>query len=86
MTNIKSMADKSNNAMLTSPENVLKDALKEVQSGKLKDSKKLIVLALDDSDCYDVRFMQAGMKMSECVALCEVAKTMFLTEMEYISE
>ena len=30
MSNIKSMTDKSNNAMLTSPENVLKDALKEV--------------------------------------------------------
>ena len=42
MSNIKSMADKTNNAMLTSPGNVLKDAL------------------------------------------CEVAKTLFLTEMEYI--
>ncbi len=87
MDNIISMSKKTGDAGMSSPREVLEDALIEVEkkeSGAFKDCQKLLVLALDDNDQYVVSFIQAGMKMSQCVALCEVAKTIFLTEMNYI--
>ncbi|OEU65363.1 MAG: hypothetical protein BA863_01810 [Desulfovibrio sp. S3730MH75] len=50
-----------------------------------KDGKKLLVLALDEGDGseYSISFIQSGMRMSQCLALCEAAKTLFLDEMGY---
>ena len=33
---------------------------------------------------YEVSFVQAGMKMSECLTLCEISKSLFLEQMNYI--
>lgn len=84
--NIESMAEASGNAKMHTPEMALKDALKMVgKEGTFKNGTKLMVLALDDrSNNYDLSFIQAGMSSSECVALCEVAKTRFLSHMGYI--
>jgi len=87
MDNIISMSKKTGDAGMSSPREVLEDALIEVEkkeSGAFKNCNKLLVLALDDNDQYLVTFMQAGMKMSQCLTLCEVAKTVFLTEMGYL--
>ncbi len=83
--NVISLAGVTKNAKFDSPEQVLRDAIKEIgQRGAFMNGSKLLILALDDNDGYSISFMQAGMKMSECVTLCEVAKTIFLRDMEYI--
>lgn len=38
----------------------------------------------DTQENYSISFIQGGMKMSECVGLCETAKAIFLREMNYI--
>lgn len=83
--NLISLSAATGDASFDSPEQVLRDAIKEIgQRGAFEKGKKLLILALDDDGQYTISFMQAGMKMSECVTLCEVAKTIFLREMEYI--
>ena len=84
--NVISMAEKAKNGTMQTPEQALRDCISLVgEKGAFKEGKKLLVLALDDTaGNFSVSFVQAGMKMSECVALCEVAKTIFLREMEYI--
>lgn len=84
---VASMARHLNDGTRSSPEQVLNECLGYIgEKGAFKDGKRLIVLALDkgpDGDDYMVNFSQAGMTMSECVALCEVAKSIFLSEMNY---
>lgn len=68
---------------------VLEDALHEITEAHRgafnKNCTKLLVLAIDDSDGnFQVSFIQAGMKMSECVSVCEVAKMVFLEQMNYV--
>ncbi len=83
--NVVSMADAACDGTLWSQRQALECALEDVgKNGAFKKGKKLLIFALDESDGdYSVSFVQAGMKMSECVALCEVAKSVFLREMNY---
>ena len=82
---IISIADAAGSGTHRSPENMLEEALKEVREGSWEGRKKMIVITVDeDDDSYIVNWMQAGMRMSQCMALCEVAKVKFLTEMNYI--
>lgn len=83
--NVVSIAKNNNDGTMVSPKMVLEDALSRVGNwGALESGKKCIVIALDDNDNnYSVSFLQAGLKMSECVALAEVAKSIFLSEMGY---
>jgi len=80
-----SMSKKASNGVMMSPEDALRDALSCIRKdGAFEKGKKLIVLAVDDTDGdYSVSFIQAGMTMSQCIALCEVAKSIFLSEMNY---
>ena len=82
-----SMAEKMDDALLWSPKQALEDALSDVgvRGGAFKDCKKILILALDETDGqYHINYIQAGMKSSECMALCEASKTIFLREMNYI--
>ena len=83
---VESMASHANDGTKRSPEQCLQDCLEDVgKRDAFKDGKKLLVLCLDDSDGhYRVSWAQTGMNMSQCLALSEVAKAMFLREMEYI--
>ena len=83
-----SMANKLRDATLQTPEQALEDALKDIgELGAFKDGKKILIIGLDETDGkYDVSFIQAGMKMSECLALVEVAKIIFLKEMGWIED
>ena len=48
-------------------------------------ANKAVVLLLDDSDGnFNVRFVNAGMKMSECVVLAECGKMQFLQDMGHV--
>ena len=83
---VEILGQKAKNGKMLTPEMTLKECLNDIgKRGAFKNGKKLLVLALDDTEGkFSVSFSQAGMKMSECIALCEVGKTIFLTEMEYI--
>ena len=84
---IVKLADKTNNGFMQSIEYALEDALKQVgKNGAFEKGSKILILALDDTEeNYSISFIQGGMKMSECVGLCETAKTIFLSEMNYIN-
>lgn len=84
--NVISLSKHSNNGAMRSPEECLRDCIEDLgRRGAFEKGKKLLVLALDDTEGqFSVSFAQAGMKMSECVALSEVAKAIFLREMNYV--
>lgn len=63
-------------------EQMLEDALSQVKEHRITPSKALVVF-LDDEDKYDVAFMQSGMSMSQSIALIEILKSVFLSEMGY---
>jgi len=82
---VESLSKHTGNATMQSPEGCLQDALKAInKEGAFKNGKKLIIIALDDTDGeYNISWFQAGMKMSECHNLCDVTKSLFLREMGY---
>ena len=82
---ITRISNKGNSSMMSSPEQALQDALDYIgKKGAFKEGKKLLVLCLDESNGeYIISYVQAGMKMSECATLCEIAKSSFLKEMGY---
>jgi len=84
--NIISLGKKTGDAAMVSPEDALKDALKEYEEGGcFEGGKKILILSVDDSnEEYNVTFIQAGMKMSECLTVCEVSKAVFLKQMGYV--
>lgn len=88
MNQITKLAEKANDSFMASPEDVLKDALEQFKpGGKFENNKKVLVLTINEDDGnYSVSFIQSQMKMSECVALSEVAKTIFLSQMNYIKQ
>lgn len=83
--NVISLSDKTGNAGFTSPRDALNDAIETIgKRGAFKDGKKLLILALDDTqENFSVSFIQAGMRMSECNNLCDIAKSIFKGEMGY---
>lgn len=84
-TKVTRMADRSGKGSHSSIEDALTDALDFVgKKGAFEKGKKVLILALDDTqDNYSISFVQAGMKMSECNNLCDVAKEVFKDEMGY---
>jgi len=86
MDNVKQISSKSGDGTMMDIKGALHDALQHVgEKGSFKNGKKILILALDDTEeNYCISFIQAGMKMSECISLCETAKTIFLSEMNYI--
>lgn len=82
---ISRMSERSKSSLHTSPEDALKDALDELgKRGAFKDGKKLLILALDDTEGnYNISYINAGMKSSEMVALCDISKSLFKEDMGY---
>lgn len=80
-----SMGLHAGNATMISPQQCLERMVERVgDQGDLAGAKKVLVLALDESDGeYDVIFSQAGMDMSECITLSVIAKALFLEDMGY---
>lgn len=76
-----------NDGRRVTPRQALEDALKDLDDPDCDFAKgdKLLVISLDTTnDNYNVRWIQAGMNMSECIALTEIAKVTFLQQMEYV--
>lgn len=86
--NTISLAERFNDARLITPEQTLQNALGDIgKDGALKNGKKILILAVDqgpDKDQYDLSWYQAGMCMSECIALLRVAENRFLREMRFL--
>jgi len=84
--NVISLAKKTDSAAYVSIEDALREAIDDIgKNGAFKNAKKILILAVDDTnENFDVSFIQAGMKMSQCVTVCEVAKAIFLRSMGYI--
>jgi hypothetical protein len=78
----------SNNSAHITVRELLQDAIKYIDENPdsvAGRSRKALIIFLDDTEGnYDTRFSQAGMKMSECVALCEIGKYPFLEQMKYV--
>jgi hypothetical protein len=87
MSKIFDLVSHSENARHWSPEDALTDALrciKENDGAFNKDLKKVLIIAIDDNmDDYNIGFIQAGMKMSECLAACNIAQAKFRKYMGY---
>jgi hypothetical protein len=89
MINVVDMSKATGDGRVRSPEQMLEEALSYIRdpddTSSFSKAKKMMIISLDDSDeCYQVNWLQAGMKMSECVSLCEVAKVQFLGGMEHV--
>lgn len=81
---VSNIAEKTNSSMSVSVEMLLRDAIKDTSpGGKLENSKKVLILTLNDDDQFTVNYFNAGMKASECVALLDIAKNIFKTDMHY---
>ena len=85
MGDVINLGKETGNGTLQSPSQALNDALESIgQNGAFEKGKKLLILALDDTEeNYSISFIQAGMKMSECNNLCDIAKALFKEEMGY---
>jgi len=85
---VVNLGEATDNGKMRSPEDALKDALTMIgdeDGGTFEKGKKLLIICLDTAnEQYAINWVQAGLSMSECISLCEVAKTTFLTEMNYI--
>lgn len=74
-----SMAERAQSGTRWSVEDMLKDLIADKE--RLGDYNKAVVLLLNDQGQYTTGFNQAGLRMSECVALCEIGKDLFKEEM-----
>lgn len=67
---------------------MLYHCLEDIKAGKVFESperkvrKGIVIFLNEDEGHYDSHFYQAGMKMSECLALVEVVKEKILNEMK----
>ena len=85
--NVVNLGEVTGHGTMRTPEEMLLEVLEDTRNGAFKGYRKMLVLTLDEEDeRFKVYWCQAGMKMSQCLTLCEVAKTIFLTEMNYIAE
>ena len=84
MGKISYLSDKTHNGDHWSVQQMLQDALESPAIPEEGNFDKALFVKLDSNNGdYTVGFSQAGMSMSECLALIEVVKTMFLREMGY---
>lgn len=68
-------AERENDGTNLTPKDVLLDVLADLETGKVK-ATKCVVILLDttEADQYHIRRSQAGMRVSEIVALLEAQK------------
>lgn len=84
---VTNLAQAKDDGTLWTPADALVSALKDIKSKEgrtaFRDGKKILIIALDDlDDAYDISFIQAGMRLSECLSLCESIKMTFLRLMD----
>ena len=83
MNKVSYLSDKTRNGDHWTVQQMLQDALDTPPGPEGNFDKALFVKLDSNNGDYTVGFSQAGMSMSECLALIEVVKTIFLREMGY---
>jgi len=86
LAKIESIGHLKEDALLVTPEQCIKSVLNDDlgKRGAFKNGKKIIVIALDDSDGeYQFSFSQGGFKVSEILALLSVVKKYFINMMGF---
>jgi len=83
--NVKSFGRETGQGNLMTPLETLEDVKDSIgKQGALEHGKKMMVICLDDTDSnFSISWFQCGLTMSQCISLCEVAKSKFLKEMNY---
>lgn len=84
--NIEDIGKHANNGTMSSPINKLRSAIEDIENGDISPDKILILSLNTENGSYIINWHQAGMRMSECITLCEISKAKFLAEMGYIPE
>ena len=75
--------DKVRGTSARSVKQLLEDELEELPERELNPNKALVLYLNDTNGQYGINWSQGGMRMSECLALCDIAKGLFKREMEY---
>ncbi|MCP4374045.1 MAG: hypothetical protein GY797_38960 [Deltaproteobacteria bacterium] len=86
MAKVESIGHLKDDALLVTPEQCIKSVLEDDlgKRGAFKNGKKVIVIALDDTDGdYNISFSQGGFRMSELLSLMDVFKKHVLGIMGY---
>lgn len=81
-----SLTRETNDATFNTPKMCINECLKNDigKQGAYKEGKKLFMVCLDDNDDkYDISWNQAGMSMSEILALLDITKTFIKQEMGF---
>ncbi len=84
--NVINITNKINDATFHTPEMCVKECLKNDigKRGAFKEGKKLFIVCLDDNDeKYNISWNQAGMSMSEILALLDITRTFIKKEMGF---
>lgn len=82
-TKVVGIAEKANNSLLVNPEVMLRELLADIESGKLKTRKLIVVLVDDNSGHFDVGFRACQLRGSEVVASMEFCKNLVMRIMGY---
>mgnify|MGYP005803625425 CR=1 FL=1 len=77
------IAERSRDSFMVNPEVMLRDVLADLESGKLR-TKKLLLIVIDDTDGnYVVGFRSSQLKCSEILAAADILKSMMRRLMGY---
>ena len=83
-SNVTELSEYSGSGLMRDPMAALKDVISLIEDGTI-DPNKILILSLETkNNIYSISWHQAGMKMSECLPLLDVAKIRILQEMGYI--
>lgn len=76
MSNVISLVKKTESSKHWGPRDVLNEALKEIEEGKIGPNDRLIIVAVGPSGSgeFNTHFLQCGMSASEMITLLEIAK------------
>lgn len=86
---VKYFCEKTGDATQRSPQHCLESVLARLGKPKeraFSNGGKVVVIMLDDNeDRYDISWEQAGMRMSEIIALLRASEVLFMQEMGLIT-
>ena len=83
MPKISYLADKTGNSSDWTVPQMLQDALADETIIDGTYDKAVLIRLNDKNGDYNVGFSQAGLSMSECISLAEIAKDLFKEQMGY---
>ncbi len=86
MKNVTNLGKKTGSSLHWSPVQSLEQCKQDhMPGGPLENHNKAITISLEtDADGgYEIAYNQAGMRLSECIALLECAKALLLEQMGY---